>query len=456
MLVSASAGAGKTTVLRQWSESAGRPAAWLRLDKSDQIPSAFLAHLVSALHRVAPIDTRLLGQLRSPAPAPVQAIVPALCAAVGTAEPFLLLVDDAQNMRARPCWALLETLLAAVATGSQIAIGTRVDPPLPLARMRAAGEVYEVRFEQLALSLEEIMELLADHGRVASAETGAELLKVTEGWAAGVSLATLCGPDGDLVSGLTRLGRSGDGIGRYFAGEVLAGQPESVQTFLLQTSILDSLTPGACQAVCDQEDSWRILEGLSANNLLVSCTGSESTQCRYQRLFGEFLQGELRRRHPREVRSLHRKAAAYFQAEGDIGQAVRHWLAAGETRRAGDLVSGSWPASVLSGESRTVRSLLGLFSTRAILQSPSLTLTAAWVHGVSGASSTGAFWLRAAAISDADGPSPDGAASLGASRAMLRGMAGHGGVTQMCRDAELVASLETQRGSSRHAMANLL
>ena len=445
VLVSAPAGSGKTTLLRQWTESSGRPASWLRLDASDDGLATFLLDLAHAISIVAPVDPAVLESLGAPGPSAGPAVVAALTRALAEAPPFLLVLDDGDTLASPQCWRVLSLLLDAVPPGAHVAVGTRRDPPLPLARLRAAGMLAEVRFDDLAFGPAEVAQLLELNDRAADGATIDGLLDLTGGWAAGVYLAIL---SGDEAPGLApgAASRSHEEVGRYLASEVLEHEPERVREFMLRTSILDPLRPGLCEQVAGSPDAWRMFEAMAAENLLVSCLEGEAGACRYHRLYASYLQDELRRRMPAEVAPLHDRAARWYEREGDVARAVGHYLAAGEARRAGYLVTASWPDYATHGRLDTLLSWLRLFSTEQILESSSLTLTSGWVHLLGGDAESAAFWLRAAAGGTDDGPYGLGSATLATSRAALRCVVGYGGVTQMNADAELATNADEQQG----------
>jgi LuxR family maltose regulon positive regulatory protein len=198
VLLSAPAGTGKTLALLQWVQADGRPFAWITLDESDDDPVVLLRSLVSGLVAVAPVDPALLELLQLAVPPVDEQVVPGIVAALERAEPFILVLDDAQCLGAPRCWQVVAALTAALPPGAQMALGTRRDPPLPLAAMRAQGRLAEVRADDLALGRDEAAELLGAHGGAGEGETVDDatldaVLAATEGWAAGLYLATLAG-----------------------------------------------------------------------------------------------------------------------------------------------------------------------------------------------------------------------------------------------------------------------
>ena len=439
-LVSAPAGAGKTTVLLQWFDERELPKAWLTLDRDANDPIVLLTYLALALARVAEVGPTVLEWLRLSAPPIREAILPTLAAALAGAPPFLLVLDDGQRLTAEPCWGLLAVLFDALPPGARVAIATRRDPEIPLARLRAAGRLAELRFADLALDSDEAALLLAMNGRQADEQVVAALLDVTEGWAAGLYLAALSGDAKGAAGGLLPGDRHE--VGRYLTSEVLAQQPAKLRQFLLETSILDRLCPDLCRAVTGRSDSGELLRRLAGENLFVWALDEKEWWYRYHHLFAEYLQAELARRSRAEVERLHASAARWLEGEGDVEAAARHWLAAGEVANAVAVV-GRVALEYLfrSGHVETVRRWLELFSDEQIQGDVPLTLTAGMIYPISGDSRLGRLWMEAAVSERVDDSlTPDGGTTLRGLQALLRAVMGAEGLASMREDAELAAS----------------
>ena len=331
-------------------------------------------------------------------------------------------------------------LFEALPAGARVAIATRRDPEIPLARLRSLGRLWELRFAELALDRGEIAELLAMNGHTTEKEVVTALLEATEGWAAGVYLAALAGDAKDTVAGAP----SGDRrvVGRYLTGEVLAQQPPGVRRFLLETSILERLCPDLCRAVSGRRDAGELLRSLAGENLFVWSLDECESWYRYHHLFAEHLQTELARQPRDEVARLHTSAARWFEAEGETEAAVQHWLAAGEVTRAADLVSRVAPDYVCrSGHVETAHRWLALFSDEQIQSDMPLSLVAGLVYTASRDPRLGRLWIDASFSERAgDDPTPDGGTTLRGWQALLRAMMGTEGATRLREDAELAAS----------------
>ena len=332
--------------------------------------------------------------------------------------------------------------------GAQLVLATREDPPLPLGKLRASGLVEEISAVDLALSLDEAGELLRLHGLAADDQTLAAVLAATEGWAAGVYLALLAGRGRAPEEWLLQIRGDEREIADYLIGEVVERQPYRVQEFLLRTSILDRFSAPLCRAATGRSDAHLVLARLARENLFVVALDDQEEWYRYHHLFAECLRAQLSRQRPDELAGLHRAAAGWHHEHGDPGQAVRHWLAAGDVEPAADLVAAGCVALIDSGQMETARRTLGLFSDRQILRHMPLALAAGWVYGVGNPHymthrSRENIVQASCRMPMDDTPSLDGAASLRSGQAQLRAFLAPDGIRRMLADAELSLELET-------------
>ena len=447
VVLCAPAGAGKTTLLRQWSEADARPFAWVQLDEADSDPVLLLTYLSLALGSITEVDASVKASLSLAVPPVRERILPLVGEALAAAPGFVLVLDDAHVLKGDKAWEIVAFVLRSLPDGAQLAIGSRNDPELPLARMRAAGDVAEFRAAQLSLHRSEVAALMRLHDCQADEETVDAVHAATEGWAAGLQLACLAHAGSPPVEWLPEIRGSRREIAEFLTSEVLDAQPDDVQEFLLRTSVLQELTPRLCALVTGSDDGGDLLARVAREELFVVPLGDDGCHYRYHHLFAEMLRGELERRHPGLAEELHRSVAAWYEGEDLPDAAVHHLLAAGEPAAAGDVVAAAWPAMWSRGQTETVRRWLGAFTDRQILNHPALTLTAGWVYTALDAGRLGERWCEAACASPMDdSPSPDGAASLRSSQALLRATVGADGVKRMREDAELAARLEASAG----------
>jgi LuxR family maltose regulon positive regulatory protein len=351
-LVSAPAGFGKTTLLAAWlagpadSEVGIRRIAWVSLDESDTGAVAFWSYVLTALERAAPgVGAEGLDLLESGQP--VETVLATVLNELSVLpEDVDLVLDDyhlAESPEIQPGVAfLLEHLPPQV----HLVISTRADPALPLARLRARGELTEVRAGDLRFTHEEATAYLADATGLELDARDVEALEArTEGWIASLQLAAISLRDRDDPSRFIA-GFAGDDryVVDYLVEEVLDRQPEEVRDFLLGTAILERLTGPLCDAVTETSGSSQMLESLERRNLFVVPLDDQRRWYRYHHLFADVLRAHLLGEHADRVAGLHRRASAWLHEAGEPLDAVRHALAAGDVARAADLVELAIPA----------------------------------------------------------------------------------------------------------------
>jgi LuxR family maltose regulon positive regulatory protein len=357
-LVSAPAGFGKSTLLGEWLAGCERPAAWLSLDEGDNDPTRFLAYLVAALQKIdSNIGEGVLGALRSPQPPPTESILTALLNEI-TAVPddFVLALDDYHVIDARAVDDALAFVLEHLPPRMHLVIATREDPQLPLARLRARGQLTELRAADLRFTASEADDFLKGvMGLSLSEEDIATLEARTEGWIAGLQLAAISMRGREDVTEFIRA-FAGDNryIVDYLLDEVLQRQPERIRSFLLQTSILDRLSGPLCDAVTDQEEGIARLEALERGNFFVVPLDDKRQWYRYHHLFAEVLYAHLMAEQPDQVPTLHRRASEWYAHNGSAAEAIRHALAAEDFERAADLVELAVPAMRRSRQEATL------------------------------------------------------------------------------------------------------
>jgi len=342
-LVSAPAGYGKTTLLAQWFMQSGLPVAWLSLEAGDNDPTRFLSYLIAALQTLdAQLGTTALTLLRTPQPPLPEAVLAMLVSDVisrGGGE-FALVLDDYNVLTAEPIHRGMIFLLEHLPPQMHLILATRVDPPLPLARLRAQGKLTEVRTADLRFGAAEVSAFLQTvMGLYLETEAITSLEQRTEGWIVGLQLAALSLQGRVNASAfLAAFTGSHRYVLDYLSDEVLARQPTPVQKFLLHTSILGRLSGPFCDAVTAQEGSQAMLEALYRANLFVVALDDERGWYRYHHLFAQVLRSHLRQAEPTLLPVLHRRASAWYEQHELPIEAVQHALAIPDTKLAARLI----------------------------------------------------------------------------------------------------------------------
>jgi LuxR family transcriptional regulator, maltose regulon positive regulatory protein len=413
VLVSAPAGFGKTTLLTEWL--AARPsaladersAAWLSLDRADNDPASFWAYVIAALRTVASgLGESALSLLDAPQPSPIETVLTTLLNDLGAvAGEIVLVLDDYHVIDAREVQDGMAFLLDHLPPWLHVVIAGRADPPLPLARMRARGELAEIRAADLRFTADEAAAYLNEMmGPQLTARDVAVLEGRTEGWIAALQLAALSMQGRDDVADFIA-GFAGDDryVVDYLAEEVLARQPEGVQAFLLQTSILGRLSGPLCDAVTGRSGGKAMLDALDRGNLFLVSLDDRRRWYRYHHLFAEVLQARLLDERPGQVPDLHRRASEWYEQNGELSEAVSHALAAGDFERAADLVELAIPAMRRTRQEAKLRGWLEVLPDEVLQVRPVLSVYFAGVllisgelEGVEGRLRAAERWLRPA------------------------------------------------------------
>ena len=380
-LVSAPAGFGKTTLLGKWWKGrAGgeRCAAWLSLDDGDNDPTRFLSYLITAIGRTVDLEgfgARVLAALRSPEPPRLEAVLGALVNEISDLPCELdLVLDDYHAIDSEGVHRIVSFLLERLPEGAHLVLSSRVDPPLPLARLRARNQMAELGADDLAFTREEAAAFMKGvMGLDLSAEDVATLEEITEGWIAGLQFAALSMRDRKDVSGfIESFSGSHRGVLDFLAEEVLESQPQHVREFLLRTSILDGLTGPLCDTLTGRTDGQEMLERLERDNLFVVALDEERRWYRYHPLFAEFLRDRLRRESPECVGELHLNASEWNERNGEVSSAIEHALSAGDHERAARLMERGIGHTWYRGEVATLLGWLGRLREAAMRDRPLL------------------------------------------------------------------------------------
>jgi LuxR family maltose regulon positive regulatory protein len=347
-LISAPAGFGKTTLVSEWIAGCGRPAAWLSLDDGDNDPVRFISYLIAALQTIrAGLGEGLLPALQASRPQPpqVEIVLTTLLNEISNIPaPFLLILDDYHVIDSRLVDEALAFLVERLPPQMHLIIATREDPSLPLARLRARGQLTELRAADLQFTPAEAAEFLNRvMGLNLSDADVAALEARTEGWIAGLQLAAISMQGHqDAASFIKSFTGSHHFVMDYLVEEVLGQQPESVQFFLLRTSILDRMCGPLCDAILldSSVSGQETLEYLERANLFLVPLDNERRWYRYHHLFGELLRQRLG--SSQELLKYHIRASEWHEANADLAQAFNHALAAGDFDRAARLAETAW------------------------------------------------------------------------------------------------------------------
>ena len=411
VLACAPAGYGKTVLLAEWVRRGRHPVAWLSLDVGDNDPVRFWRHAVAALDRVRPgISERMSPLLGPPAPTSFEPLVTGLINEVtdqpDAGETLLLVLDDYHVIDSQLVHESLGFLLEHRPPGLQLALASRSDPPLTLARLRARGQLTELRAAELRFTPGEAAALLQ---QVAAAPGGARLdaplpdtvaaalAARTEGWAAGLQLAGLSLRGHNDVDGfVAAFTGSHRYVLDYLAEEVLERQPRQVREFLLETSVLERLSGELCDAVTGRPGSQALLEQVERAGLFVVPLDEVRGWWRYHHLFADLLRARLHQEQPGRVPELHRDAAAWYMKRGLADDAIRHAIAARETTWAARLIERHYDAIFQHGESTTIQRWISALPAELVRSRPRLLLAQAWMALVGGDVETAGAPLGAA------------------------------------------------------------
>ena len=391
-LISAPAGSGKTTVLVEWLdgllEETEGSVAWTSLDAGDNDPVRFLSYVVAALRNVeGGFGTGVIASLRSPQPPDMGAVAAILINDLAALPGEVTVVlDDYHVIDSEPVHGIISDLVDNLPPNAHLVISTRIDPPLPLSRLRARAQIAELRAADLRFTPEEAGAFLSGvMGLDLTADEVAALEDRTEGWIAGLQLAALSMRGREDVSGfIGAFAGSNRYVLDYLVEEVLARQPEPVRSFLLHTSILDRMSGGLCDSVTRGRGAQRMLETLDKENLFVLPLDEERRWYRYHHLFAEVLRHHLRRSEPSLVPELHRRASGWYESNGLFAEGVGHSLAAGDFERAARLVELTAGAFIKQGESATLLGWLGRLPEELVRSRPRLCLYHSWVLNATG------------------------------------------------------------------------
>lgn len=395
ILVSAPAGYGKSTLLSEWAHQVSMPVAWLSLEKGDNAASRFWAYFASALQTVPILKNRRIGEeLKdlenvSPPFSQEDALIRLVSDIAEVTEPFVLILDDLHLITDSAIHSGLVFLLEHLPPDPgtvHLVIASRMDPPWPLARMRARAQTVELRTRDLRFTPDETSIFLNQTmGLNLTAGEIAQLDQRSEGWIAGLQMAALSmQKQDDIPAFLEKFSGSHRFILDYLLEEVLSQQPPRMIEFLLKTSILERLTASLCDAVTGLPGSQELLIRLEQSNVFLTSMDDEQRWYRYHHLFSDLLRKRLLTSHGAEVPALHTRASEWYETNGFVREAILHALDAEDMKQVARLVSGN---ILILAEGEALPALLERFHSThkvEICSRPWLCISVAWAKAYAG------------------------------------------------------------------------
>lgn len=384
-LLSAPAGFGKTTLLSAWLGALagqGRPVAWVSLDSEDNDPTRFWSYLLAAINRAVPdMGNQALALLHAARPPHLEAVLSELINVLAASAADLeLALDDYQVIEEPVIHNALAWLLSQLPPRCHLALASRTSPPFPLARLRALGQLVELRAAELRFTAEETAVFFAQVMKLDLAAPDLALLGArNEGWIAGLQLVALAlqGRQNrqDVIAAFSG---SEAAIRDYLVEEVLSQQSAEAQAFLLQTSLLTRLSGPLCQSVTGQRASQALLLRLEQEQLFLLPLDAERQWYRYHPLFAEALRTQLQNTSPDLLPALHQRAAAWYAGAGQADDAIAHLLAIPDYAGAARLIGKHAQAALMAGQFQTLLRWLKALPDGMLRAHPRLFLYHAW------------------------------------------------------------------------------
>ena len=436
-------GYGKTTLLAQWAALERGPVAWLSVDDQDNDPAVLVAYLTSAFRSVEP--GRPKGRLgaESGSQRVLTHAIPKLASELhGWSEPGMLVIDDVHRLVDRTGLDALTALIDHLPPGFRVAIAGRSEPPLQLARRRVSGGLREIGPDLLAMDLQEVGALTEAAGCTLNQEDLHALTQRTEGWPAGVYLASLArgrGRPGN-VSNTGVFGEAGH-IADYLRSELVDGLADDDLAFLTRSAILERISPATAEAVTGHAGAAPRLRRLARSNLLIQLAGDDATY-RYHNLLRDFLLAELEVREPGSTPLFHRAAATWYDEAGAPELAIEHAIAGGDQDAAARYVVAAALPAHYRGKLSTVERWLGHFDDAAYRKYPPLAVIAAWANLMTGRADEADRMADMADRAEFHGPPGDGSASFASQRALLQAVMVRHGPREALVNARTAVALE--------------
>lgn len=446
-LVSAPAGYGKTTLLAQWhaSDRTRRPFTWISFDGTDSDPVRLWSDVIAGLQVTdARLGAASMTALSQGPQAISEVALPLLVEDLAEAVPRVIILEDWEVVRNPLCDQTVGWFVEHVPPGVQVVISSRSDPGLPIARLRANGDLAELRASDLRLSSWEAASMLGEAGIRLDDSEVERLVTRIEGWPAGLALAVLALREREDQRGFVDT-FSGDNryVFDYLAREVLDAVEPVLRDFMLRSSVLDRLSAPLCNAVLETSGSAATLAEIERSSLFLVALDETGGEYRYHHLFAATLRRELQANDPDGVPHLHARASEWFETEGDVEAAIEHAIASRDVARASALVASRVQALFASGRVATISRWLGALDWAEATADPQLALIRAQVSGLSGRGrSEIEQWLEVAAADSHRGPLANGVASVRSGIAMVRASFLTRGLAKAEREARRALELE--------------
>ncbi|MEZ5571147.1 MAG: LuxR C-terminal-related transcriptional regulator [Halioglobus sp.] len=381
-LVSAPAGFGKTTLLSDWYRSIGEPAVWLSLDEKDDDSCRFWTLFLTALTNAqSNLGLSALEMIRSTSAPELDAILNVLINELSQfGADIFVFIDDFHVIKDKAAIESFHKFLKHSPACMHLVLSTRMDPPLPLSRMRVRRQLAELRTADLRFSVEETGIFIREVMGITCSQLEIQAMESrTEGWIAGIQLAALSATGNRKLSDVLQTFDGGQNlIYDYLLEEVFRDQRTEVQEFLLQTSILDNLSPPLCDSVTTRDDSQAILEELDSTNLFIVTLDDRRGSYRFHQLLRDFLISRLSTRPLDSIQELHLRASQWYQENGQMSDAIRHALAATHFNLAADLMEMYGTEVVFQGQRATVLNWVSLMPENIVQSRPLLCILHAW------------------------------------------------------------------------------
>ena len=447
IVVACPAGYGKSTLLADWAASRGEhaPVAWVSVNEADNDPVVFWAHLGRALRQVCPgLGDAVADEITAPALI-MDRVLPRLVSALAGQPAMTLVLDDVHALEPGASRHMLRWLVDHKPAALQLVLSTRAEPGFPVGRLRAQGHLVELRANDLRFTAAEGVALLNERDALRLAtEDVVSLVERTEGWPAGLYLASLSlAAASDRHALVARFGASNRHVVDFLVEEVMDSFSQEKQDFMIHTSVLETLNGPLCDAVLDQSGSRGALAELARTNLFVIPLDDDGVSYRYHRMFGQLLEVQLHNREPGVARELHHRAMTWHREQGAMQEAIGHALDSDDVDAATDILTTSWLAFFNAYRYSSVLAMLRRFPTVNRDNDAALLLIQAWALSFCGAHADATRTIEKLESSfTPDEGRVAGFSCLDSGLRMLRAVFPNGDVGAQLANARRVAELE--------------